>query len=204
MTLEEYGPFASLFVEGEFPGYLELLHMQGQAAQIVIDRTERAVAAEAPQRWVDRLLADRDWRPHLVACAAFLVDRKGVLDPKPLWTAIDAGSWAVPQLAVTALFVDPGFSEAARARVESLRLASAGLVGAAQERGGKIAASLLEAASRVPSMAQWRASALSDPSIQSLLSADERNGSPAIVVRWLDQAAAAFNQREVKLAPKAA
>jgi hypothetical protein len=104
MALTEFGPFAIAFDRGELkvPGYLELLGLNDNDSQVVIDRIERASATGDPRPWVDALLNDANWRPHLVAAIAFLLDDRDTLDRHLLWKAIDSGSWVTPQLVVTA------------------------------------------------------------------------------------------------------
>jgi len=110
MAFSEFGPFAIAFEDGGLsaPGHLVLLNlMTGEEAQLVIEKIYGAMASGQSQLWIDALLAERDWRPHLPAAIAFLLDRGLTLQREPLWRAIDAGSWVTPQLAVVAYFSDP-------------------------------------------------------------------------------------------------
>jgi hypothetical protein len=66
------------------------------------------------------LLAENDWRPHLVAAAAILIQKK--LPSKVyenLWRAFDKGSWVSPQLAVVAWLRDSNFEVSAKQRIHN-------------------------------------------------------------------------------------
>lgn len=112
MEIRQFGPFKSLFdgVYTSYSGYLPLLGLRpGDATQSAIDRVEHALHAGESQLWLDAMLAERNWRPHLPAAVALLLDRSQTLSPVSLWSAIDRGSWVAPQLVVAALFSDAEF-----------------------------------------------------------------------------------------------
>ncbi len=46
------------------------------SAQVVIDRIETALGAGDPRPWVVNLFEEDNWRPHLVAAIALLLDDK--------------------------------------------------------------------------------------------------------------------------------
>jgi hypothetical protein len=113
-------PFAPMF---ERSRYLMLLHplRSGAADPGVVEALEVADAAASATATLAAdlcaLLADRNWRGHLVAAA--VVVRTRCPDPavrRALWDAIDRPSWVSPQLAVAANVVDPEFEREARAR----------------------------------------------------------------------------------------
>ena len=88
-----FGPFATL-LESD-PGYLELLNLpNGERIQPVIDQIQYALEDGDSKRWVAALLHETDWRPHLVASIAHILDGGSMLDSGPLWSAIDRGSWS--------------------------------------------------------------------------------------------------------------
>ncbi|WP_437886381.1 hypothetical protein [Sorangium sp. So ce307] len=217
MALDQFGPFAVMFEEGELdvPGYLRLLHLHTPESQIVIDRVERALSAGDPARWVAALFRDADWRPHLVGAIALLLDQGETLDRNLLWCAIDSGSWVTPQLIVAAVFVDPSFPEKARVRVDeqcpvlvpvSLTPAERhsatgpdGLLG----RRAKMLASILAASASIRSLERWASDLQRDVRIEHLLKEDEWNGSDKIVASWMTNVRRAFLERGHILAPKA-
>jgi len=216
MALEEFGPFASAFAPvGDSTSYLALLDLRGAEVQVVLDRIEQALSTEAPQPWVYRLLADPDWRPHLVGALAMLLDEGARLEPMALWQAIDAGSWVTPQLVVTASFVDGAFVERACARIRascpvsipeglsaSERHVATGPA-SALERSAKLLASLSCASSFVPALSTWLEETAAGPSIQDLLDQDV-DDSPLLVKGWRDHLALQFAQRGRVLKPPAA
>lgn len=91
--------------------YLKLMHPQTDAleelARIVAEHDLSAVTALA---W-----RDRNWRPHVVACAAMCLsgDRSSV---DAAWMALDR-SWASPQIAAALCRVDADFGSRASARL---------------------------------------------------------------------------------------
>jgi hypothetical protein len=217
MALTQFGPFAAVFEKGELdvPGHLELLHLHNPEAQIVIDRVERALSADDPTRWVAAMFRDANWRPHLVGAIAFLLDQSETLDRELLWRAIDSGSWVIPQLVVTAVFVDPSFPEKARVRVAKQcpvivpvgltppeRHSATGAEGVVG-RSAKMLASLLAASAAVPSLERWAADLQREAHTEQLLKEDEWNRSDEIVASWMSNVRRAFLERGDILAPKA-
>jgi hypothetical protein len=217
MPLTKFGPFASAFEKGELrvPGYLELLNLPNrQDALVVIERVDRALAAGDPEPWVAAMLAEPNWRPHLAAAVAFLLERSARLDAKLLWDAADAGSWVIPQLVVAALFCDPLFARRARQRLDAKcpittrhwdGVVPAQLEGAVSPRSGKLAAALLRLCSYVPELAgseeQWRA----DPEVLALLAEDSSwDNSEEITAAWTSGVCACFAERGSVLAPAVA
>jgi hypothetical protein len=220
MAVEKFGPFSSaLWVADRkgVPGYLRLLHLDSDDAHIVIDQIHDALLVGNAQPWINALLADPNWRMHLVAAIAFLVDQPNTLDCTPLWSAIDAGSWVTPQLVVTALFSDPAFPLRVRDRVEGLcpvtlpsgldRIVRHVMTGPGDDhhRSAKMLASILSICSIVPSLATQETSWRTKREIQALLDADaSMDQSNLITLDWMSAAAAAFLKRGIVLAPAAA
>lgn len=64
-------------------------------------------------------LAERNWRPHLVAAVSLLLAEPTPARRDLLWQAIDRYSWVSPQLVATASLIDPEFEEQARQRIEA-------------------------------------------------------------------------------------
>jgi len=214
MPFPEFGPFEAVFEKGELevPGYLKLLNLLKPEAQIVLDRIERALSAGDPAPWVAALLGEPNWRPHLVGAIAFLLDQSQKLDCELLWRTVDHGSWVIPQLVVTAVFVDPSFPERARARVAEEcpvafhpGMAKYGIAprpGASREPSAKMLASLLAASAELPSLARWAEELRREARIQKLLEDDAWNGSEKIVASWMRSVRTAFRERGRVLTPK--
>jgi len=217
MSLSKFGPFADVFAKGELvvPGYLELLSLNTTSAQIVIDRIERAISHDDPCPWVDALFDDPNWRPHLVAAIALILDDGQRLPIAGLWRAADAGSWVTPQLIVSAYLVDPGFLDQCR-----MRFANAGPVsppvglspierhsatgpGSIRQRSAKLLASLATVGSRVPSLSSWLGEVGSIPEIATLM-AEDVDDSGQIAESWLSAVKYQFTLRGRELKPKAA
>jgi hypothetical protein len=216
MSAVDFGPFNTAFESTglDVPGYLTLLNLQDDHAQLVIDRIAQALQAGRTQEWVTAMLTDFNWRPHLVAAMALLLDQSRSLDTSPLWVAIDGGSWVTPQLVVTALFSDATFATKAAQRMETgclihvppaldpiLRHVATGPSGPTG-RSGKMAASILAVCARLPGLASrestWRAA----PQLQAALAEDRAyDGSHQITVRWLAAVSAHFQKRGILLAP---
>ena len=94
MPVSTFGPFKCVFepdANGRL-GYLSLLHLQNDNVPSVIDRIEQAMRDEDAPRWIAAQLGYPNWRTHLVAAIAYLLDRTFQLDCALLWRAIDAGS----------------------------------------------------------------------------------------------------------------
>jgi hypothetical protein len=218
MSLVEFGPFARVWLgpgEVPVPEHLELLWLESDGARTVVDRVARALVEPEPQRWIDAMLDDPNWRPHLVAALAYLLDDERRLDCRPLWRAMDAGSWVIPQLAVTACYVDADFVRAARDRVARRcpvrvpagltpveRHVATGPIGGG-ERSAKLLVSLLTASEEIPELASWAASVRADGELQAMLSADASDGAATIVTRWREQVRLCFRERGVELRPPA-
>ena len=105
-------------VGDQIPQYLTLLHMEHDAilgmqqVWLAIERSPD-VAGE-----VREMFAQHDWRPHLVAAVTLLTLPNSQSMWGDLWSALDANSWACPQLAAAASIGDPDFAANARRRTE--------------------------------------------------------------------------------------
>ncbi len=217
MPLDQFGPFADAFSREELkvPGYLELLGLQNRAAQIVIDRIERALGRDDAVRFVAPLFADPNWRPHLVGAMALILDDGQRLDVTPLWRAIDGGSWVIPQLVVTALMVDPDFSKRLVERVESSCPISVprGMSPAARhsatgpdsvvQRSAKLLSSLLHVGAAIPSLRSWIEGVREEPAVADLLGQDVDSASN-ITGAWQARLVEQFSLRGRALRPKVA
>jgi tetrahydromethanopterin S-methyltransferase subunit G len=110
------------FADGEFDGqprrvckvkYLLALSLRGPDVPDEVEKL-RAELAQHPleqiERDIGRLYAVRNWRAHLVACLALAAGYVTEGSIRALWQCLHHGSWASPQLAATAAFVDPAFT----------------------------------------------------------------------------------------------
>jgi hypothetical protein len=194
------------------PAPLVLLSMRSGEAGAVIDRISGALSAKDSARGVDSMLAGADWRPHLVAAVALILDAGRRLDPTPLWAAIDAGSWVTPQLVATAYLIDASFPDRLRARVEAgcpIEVPSnlspaerhrATGPATAEQRSAKLLASLLNIGMLVPGLAAWLKSAANSPQLAAVRSAD-RDNSGNIAENWLKNVESQFRSRHPVLVP---
>ena len=115
----DLGVFRALYDSGPHdsaPAYLSLLHLQDPDLAV---RTKVLAALQDPDYGpaICHLLAQPDWRGHLIAAIAvsMAVDSRDFIGS--LWGAFDRGSWVSPQLAATLLCVDPDFAKAAMSRL---------------------------------------------------------------------------------------
>jgi hypothetical protein len=162
-------PFDRLF---ENTAYLKLLRLLPWASSAIAE-IERACGDEGAAQAAASMLAERNWRPHLVAAVATLF---ADFDATHLWGAIDRGSWVTPQLLVTAYYVDRDLVANVRARVAG---ASA-----------KLGASLWQIARWVPELEDV-------PRIE-----DSWDRSDEIAADWRDAVVARFAERGRTLSPK--
>jgi hypothetical protein len=114
----DFPSFRPLFDDAK--GYLALLHLPSESPWF--EPLERALAASPDaDAELAALFAERNWRCHLVAATALLVSGASPARLDALWGALDAGSWAAPQLAVIAWLLDEQFEARARSRILSAR-----------------------------------------------------------------------------------
>lgn len=214
MPLSKFGPFASVFEQGELdvPGYLPLLGLAPTESLIVIERIRHVLETHDPTPWVAALFEDPNWRPHLVGAIAVLL----ASDTKPyrglIWSAIDAGSWVTPQLVVTGYYTDPAFETEAKRRIEAgcpvrppvglspvERHSATGPAGPGP-RSAKMLASLLAICEKIPHLEPWLEAVRADPEVVALLARDfDHSGS--IALRWHESLLSRFRERGVELRP---
>jgi hypothetical protein len=217
MSLSKFGPFAIVFAQGPrlTPGYLELLGLHNEAAQVVLDRLESAVSSVEASGFIDALFDEPNWRPHLVGAMALLIEQDQHFTPVGLWRAVDAGSWVTPQLVVTAYFVDPEFRQRLVERVEAMcpvsvpgsmspleRHSATGPASPVQ-RSAKLMASLVFVGRRLPSTLPWVDAMCAKPRIAELLAQDVDDAA-GICEDWLEQLTLQFARRGRQLKSKSA
>lgn len=207
MSLSELGPFEAV-IETGFPVYLTFLHLDGKEVQVALSRIRNAIQeAGNPKKYIRLLLKDRGWRLHLVgAVAILLTDDVEHRCTDELWSAIDGGSWVVPQLAVTALFTDKQFAQQARRRIEAL-LSSMEPSFAGGSTGGyasspKALASLLAVGNHVPSQREWVQVVSQGTKVQEMLRDDDDRANE-IAEQWLRCALHQFGKFGIDLKPAA-
>jgi hypothetical protein len=217
VSLAKFGPFASVWEVGgrTVPGHLELLSLAGDGAQVVIHRVALAMAEDDPTTWFGALLGDADWRPHLVGAIAVLLDEDRRLDRSLLWSAMDAGSWVTPQLAVTACYADPDFVSRTRERVAcrcpirvptgltpAERHSATGPIGLPTRRA-KMLVSLLTAGDEIPGLTPWLIAVRNEADVRELLPASRNDDAQSIVTGWRTDLRQRFRERGVELRPAA-
>jgi len=204
-----FGPFEAAFADDlEMSGPLLLLNLHREERdniQTIIDRIHQAMRGEDIDRWVADMMGGFDWRPHLVGAVAFLLDHRNRLDRSLIWSAIDRGSWVIPQLVATALFTDPLFAGRVRATLNAscpVRPIPGLPEPTLLALRGKIAASLLATVPEVPDLSAsepiWRA----DPELVGILEADASwDHSDQIVPIWISRLRERFQERGIHLTP---
>src|SRR3954466_6713530 len=114
----DFGIFEPMFQTAH--GYLSLLNLgANDADQAVAAVRECCQRASNPFQEIGRLLADSNWRPHLVASVAVFALGFDSETVRLLWRRLDAGSWVTPQIGATLFAIDPGFLAQARSRLEA-------------------------------------------------------------------------------------
>jgi hypothetical protein len=217
MSPSNFGPFSSSFETGELPvpAYLFLLNLSEPGVDAAIDRIQVALESTTrPQRWVDALFSETDWRPHLVGSIAVLLDRGARLDTAGVWRPIDSGSWVIPQLVVTAYFSDPGFPEHLVGRIDrrcDVALPSELSVieqpvptatGGAAHLSPKLLVSLLSMGARLPLLSSYLQRVSADPEYAALIEMDVDDAG-SITNSWCKNIVAHFTSRRIELSPRA-
>ena len=199
MVLDKFGPFAAVFKyePGSLPVYLVLLRLSHETSQAMIDRVQSVLSTGEAGGWIDALFDDRDWRPHLVGAVALVLDDNEHLTPAGLWRAIDSESWVIPQLVVTAYYVDPEFPQRLVERIEAMCSANP------KQRAPKLLNSLVAMGRRVPSLSTWLDAKRADARLAELLAQDE-DETPDICEDWVEQLTLQFARRGRQLKPKCA
>jgi hypothetical protein len=170
----------------------------GSAKSIGVLRAIADVVGTTPDysRYVQRLLADRNWRSHLIALTAAVLSREPGQHASHLWDTFDRGSWVAPQLAVALFWIDPEFVAESKRRIVALCpiVDDDGFFrGDTRDVSAKNLASMLGVMAHIPSEMRWVASELRMPDVQGLLKSD-RDSAGAIVESWLDQATMRFRE----------
>ena len=119
---EKFPSFESVFARSDVakvPLYLTLLQPSGDAGLAVSD-IRACIRRSGPNLTseLNELLAQPNWRPHLVAAVTLLVTGADQRHLEILWTAIKRPSWVSPQLAACASRVDSNFAQSARTMIE--------------------------------------------------------------------------------------
>jgi hypothetical protein len=195
------------------PMYLRLLKFRAlphgsEAVRAVCAALQKS---PEPESEVLALLAEDNWRPHLVGatCVAFELASQATLDA--LWRAADRGSWVSPQLAAVAHVKDPGFKERAKLRMDAgcplissalesmspvARHSQAGPAGV-QERSAKLFSALLSLLDTSPAPPEWLETLKQRPDVQELLARDVDHGG-GIAVKWRSELIQAIERRETR------
>jgi hypothetical protein len=189
----EFGRFQSLFEKPT--GYLSLLSLRTSDIDDVVARILRIVRSGNVSDDIDRLLADVNWRPHLVGAIAMVLAADPGRSVSRAWEAVDSGSWVTPQLLVCLAFADRGFPGEARKRLSSgWEILTPGIAsslerhvatgpGGADSRTGKAIASLVAVCEIYEELRPWVDSIRADAFTQEVLSRDVDN-SGEIVQEW--------------------
>ena len=181
------------------PLHLTLLNL-GSGSEIAITILRRILEGDTeltPQ--VVALLADFNWRPHLVGAVAMGLGAANEMSRDALWRAFDSGSWVSPQLAAIAFLVDEDFEARSRLRIEAgcpinldrlrgldwvVRHSAAG-PGNAASHSSKALSALAGLCQRLPETHVWLEPLLSREETQHSLKSDYDDGG-LIATGWLD------------------
>jgi hypothetical protein len=195
----EFGIFEPVFESAH--GYLALLGLSsGDATEAVKFVRNCCGKVSKPSSDICRLLAESNWRPHLVAAVAMIVSGFDAEAASLLWRRLDCGSWVTPQIAAALFLVDPDFPAQARARLEARcpvdttelrsmspieRHSATGPAGTVH-RSAKAAAALLQLAGMASPIPPWVQEIRAAKDMQALL-AQDIDGSDKIAERWLNR-----------------
>jgi len=193
----DFGIFEPVFKSAH--GYLALLHLSAddapEAVKLVMNCC-RKIANPYPD--ICRLLADSNWRPHLVAAVAAIVCGHDSAATKWLWHRFDTGSWVTPQIGVALYLVDRDFEAQSRLRLEAgcpvdvsdlmlmagvERHSAAGPAGNV-ERSAKAAATLLQLLRMSSPVPIWVERVSDSENLRTLL-AQDIDASATITESWL-------------------
>lgn len=214
--LAKFGPFVAVFEnngDGGVGSYLDLLTLYWDRSATVIERIASIMEKADCGDYVRVLFDDPNWRPHIVAAIACLINQ-GTAALDNLWEAVDVGSWVTPQLCITAYFIDPQFPERARSRLDARcpvsppegltpaeRHSATGPAGVSQ-RSAKTLASLLELCEHIPATATWSRELRQESDIAEMLRLDQQcDNSARITADWFDRASRRFANRGTPLKP---
>lgn len=120
---DQFGEFASVWRDGISPPiHLRLLAWYDGPfpARDIVCIAELVAQSGDVSGDIGRLFGADNWRPHIVGAIALLVQAaRDDVDVRPLWDAVDAGSWVSGYLVAVASVVDARFVERAKARLAS-------------------------------------------------------------------------------------
>lgn len=192
----DFGTFEPVFQSAH--GYLALLNLSsGDEAEAVdlVRRCCQKVPHPVPE--ICRLLADSNWRPHLVAAVAAILVKPDRDVVRSLWHRMDMGSWVSPQIGVALYIVDPDFEVESRRRLEAEcplniselasmtaleRHVAAGPAGSV-ERSAKSASTLIQLLKMKTPIPAWVQGLADSERIRTLVAMDI-DGSAAIAEKW--------------------
>ena len=92
------------------PPYLIALNLNDHQAEAVQVIRSCLASSSDPRSEIAAMLAQANWRPHLVAAVATIGAPPDARPVDELWVSIGAGSWVSPQLLATASHVDHDFT----------------------------------------------------------------------------------------------
>lgn len=116
--LAAFGPFRVVFepMGDDTTPYLSLLHLHDARSLVVVRAIRDATTEPDSTACVLTLLRDVNWRPHIVgSIAAYYASNLDAINQ--MWAALDAGSWAAPQIAAILSKCDPTFIDRATSRL---------------------------------------------------------------------------------------
>ena len=196
----DFEPMFKVSKDFSLPPYLMLLNLNRESIPAMnllkritsqdIDLTDQIVA----------LLADMNWRPHLIAAIAMALGSSSPKSVEKLWQTFDSGSWVSPQLAAVASITDKDFSNNAKKRIEnscpinSERLDSTDWLTRHTAAGpesvdghsSKALAALVALCGQEEEFTQWFEALANRETIQQAIKKDDSD-SGRIAIQWLQQ-----------------
>ena len=197
------------------PVYLVLLHLGADEVDTSLARLAEAIEQTVHvEDRVRSLLHESNWRSHLVGAIAALLLGNEYNFSDSLWYAFDRGSWVQPQLAVTASYTDPQFSENAISRLNTgclvrvkknwwrcaLQKISGRNFDLASKRSAKGVASLLAVCGSFPAIEAQMQVFGQRKDIVAILEEDERDFGE-LATQWKSSLEAAFERYGKPLRP---
>ena len=192
----EFGIFEPVFESAH--GYLALLGLSPADASRAVEFVRNCCRKVSnPSSDICRLLAESNWRPHLVGTVAVIISGCDAEAASLLWRRLDCGSWVTPQIGAALFLVDPDFPSQARTRLEARcpvdstelrsmtpleRHFAAGPAGTVH-RSAKAAATLLQLAAMASPIPPWVREMRAAKDLQALLKQDV-DGSDKKAERW--------------------
>jgi hypothetical protein len=193
----DFGIFDAVFESAH--GYLALLNLSAADAPKAVELVRNCCRKTAnPYPDICRLLADSNWRPHLVAAVAVIVSGDDSEAVRDLWHRIDTGSWVTPQIGVALYLVDHDFEAQSRIRLEARcpidvtdlvsmtgpeRHSVAGPAGRV-DRSAKAAATLIHLLKLTSPVPDWLEQLSTSEDMRTLL-AQDIDASQTITDKWM-------------------